>query len=363
MPTSDLDSTVFFLEQWLVYGKANTIFATLFGIGIWVQLERLRARGGDFERIYVRRLSILLALGAFHAIFIWVWDILHLYALAGFALFFMRKLSARAFLVLGLLLAILGELLISLMVDTVGLPDYAGLYFSDTAIVARQTASQAGDYLALLEIFTKITFFAWIGQGVIVGWALYALGRFLLGAFIARKGWIRRATELRKSYILTLLVALPVGLGGQYIVASVNTGAMNTPGDLEWVLTLLHEVSKPILSLAYGCALILVFHSAARPLVVLFGPVGRMALTNYVSQSFFIGYLLFGIGPGRALAGYAGTAHLAVQSLYFFAFQIAFSVVWLRLFNYGPLEYLWRWATYGRRPRLVRTSAAEAQPA
>lgn len=43
----------------LVSDKANTLFAVLFGIGFWVQQERLKARGADFERIYLRRLTVL----------------------------------------------------------------------------------------------------------------------------------------------------------------------------------------------------------------------------------------------------------------------------------------------------------------
>src|SRR6187549_3856839 len=81
--------------RWLVADKANTIFAFLFGLGFYLQMQRLEARGADFDVLYFRRLCVLLVIGAIHTVYIWSWDILHLYALAGFVLLFMRDVSNR----------------------------------------------------------------------------------------------------------------------------------------------------------------------------------------------------------------------------------------------------------------------------
>ena len=82
--------------RWLVADKANTIFAFLFGLGFYLQMQRLQLRGVDFERLYKRRLTVLLFIGFLHLFFVWTWDILHLYALAGFILLPLRRLSNRA---------------------------------------------------------------------------------------------------------------------------------------------------------------------------------------------------------------------------------------------------------------------------
>ena len=74
-------------------------------------------------------------------------------------------------------------------------------------------------------------------------------------------------------------------------------------------------------------------------------PAGRMALTTYVSQT-LIGVLLFygiGLGLGHTLGFGAATA-LAVA---IFALQCIASRIWLQAFRFGPLEWIWRRATYG----------------
>ena len=72
---------------------------------------------------------------------------------------------------------------------------------------------------------------------------------------------------------------------------------------------------------------------------------GRMALTNYISQS-LIGILLFyGIGFGMGTS--FGLVYVELIALAVF-FQTFLSGLWLRYFRFGPLEWLWRMLTYGR---------------
>ena len=67
-----------------VSDKANTLFAFLFGVGFWVQMQRLEERGAAFASIYTRRLFVLLVFGLINLFLIWPWDILNLYAITGF---------------------------------------------------------------------------------------------------------------------------------------------------------------------------------------------------------------------------------------------------------------------------------------
>ena len=84
LPSAPVDLALYDVLGWLFFDKANTIFAFLFGLGFYLQMQRLEARGADFEVVYLRRLCVLLAIGSIHVVFLWAWDILHLYALAGF---------------------------------------------------------------------------------------------------------------------------------------------------------------------------------------------------------------------------------------------------------------------------------------
>ena len=84
-------------------------------------------------------------------------------------------------------------------------------------------------------------------------------------------------------------------------------------------------------------------------------PTGRMALTNYLSQT-AICYLLF-FGFGLALMGRVGATACLAISLAIFVLQAAASRWWLARFNFGPMEWLWRWWTYSGRPPLRKVAA------
>ena len=86
------------------------------------------------------------------------------------------------------------------------------------------------------------------------------------------------------------------------------------------------------------------------------GAVGRMPLTNYLLQSLIGTFLFYGWGLG--LWGRVGPAiELGLAFAIFFLLQVPSSSWWFGRFAYGPMEYLWRWLTYGRR---TATAAAEA---
>ena len=72
---------------------------------------------------------------------------------------------------------------------------------------------------------------------------------------------------------------------------------------------------------------------------------GRMALSNYLSQS-LIGVLLF-YGIGFGLGCSMGLVYIELTALTMFAVQIVVSGWWLQCFRFGPLEWIWRMLTYG----------------
>jgi len=76
-------------------------------------------------------------------------------------------------------------------------------------------------------------------------------------------------------------------------------------------------------------------------------PMGRMALTNYLMQTIIGITLYYGVGFG--LGGNIGPAYFIPIGLGVYALQIAYSNWWLKYFNYGPVEWIWRQLTYGKR--------------
>jgi uncharacterized protein len=110
----------------------------------------------------------------------------------------------------------------------------------------------------------------------------------------------------------------------------------------------LHMLAVPVLATGYLCAVVVGLQTLGnRWWLAHFASAGRMALTNYVAQSLFCAFVLFGVGPGLALAGRIGSASVFAIVTLAYAGQIAASRWWLGRFRQGPMEWLWRRLTYG----------------
>ncbi|NEZ03537.1 DUF418 domain-containing protein [Wenzhouxiangella sp. XN201] len=363
LPSAVLDERFQFWLQLFVYNKANTLFAFLFGLGFWVQMERLQARGAPFRSIYLRRAGILLILGWIHLLCLFGWDILHIYGIAAFILFFSRKLPDRALLWIGMTLLLFARPFVTWVFEISGIT----ALFDDPAaaeagILARQAAAQSGDFFTFIALVNQ-DYLRWALTGGLFGWIFYALGRFYMGAWVARRGWIQNASDNLPMFRRWLWPLLIVGL----LLESVHLFTEDVPetalfGQIELLRIILHAVATPMIAAGYICAIVLLFHGGWLSwLVQPFAPVGQMALTNYLTQSVAIILILTSVGPGLGLAGKAGASTFVPLVVTFFTAQILFSHFWMKFFAFGPAEWLWRTLTYGKRPRFIRT-AVQTQP-
>jgi len=360
LPTATVDWWSYEAIRMFVGDKANTVFATLFGLGFYIQLTRSEGKPG-FEARYARRLFWLLVFGWLNAIFLWIWDILNLYALAGFGLLLMRRWSTRALLMFGIPAALYSDKLQGALIKAWNLPiPSADRYEANAAVLERQAISQAGDYPGLVGHFAGWTWAEWIVGGLMAAWVVYALGRFALGAAIGRSGLFENVPRYVPLLRRIAMIAIPLGLTAAFairVVAHVGNEEAKT------IAGILRSPTALILAAGYCSGIIVALQKEwGQRLFGPFGAVGRMALTNYLAQGFLYAFVMFGVAPGLALAGRIGTTAVIGISLAFFAFQIAFSHWWLARYRFGPMEWLWRWLTYGIRPQF-RRARPSPQPA
>lgn len=92
--------------------------------------------------------------------------------------------------------------------------------------------------------------------------------------------------------------------------------------------------------------------TTARTIFGIFAPIGRMAFTNYVLQSLVCGWIFYGYGLGYF--GRIGAAYTVLIATALYVAQLIASTWWLSRFRFGPLEWLWRTLTYGRRQQMTR---------
>ncbi|MDZ3824360.1 MAG: hypothetical protein U0S76_12215, partial [Pseudoxanthomonas sp.] len=83
LPLAAADGPTIAALRVLVEGKFYSLFSLLFGLGFGLMLTRAGAEPGPFLSAWRRRMAVLLAIGLVHGLFVWLGDILALYALLG----------------------------------------------------------------------------------------------------------------------------------------------------------------------------------------------------------------------------------------------------------------------------------------
>lgn len=345
-----------FLFYLLLDGKFYTVFSLLFGIGFAVQLERLSARRTDAVRIYTRRLFGLLLIGLFHLMFIWVGDILTLYALVGFLLLLARNWSTQT-------LGLTAVALILLPVPAYVIWGLAGWPSPGSAATAL-----AEGYRSWISPNADMD---WIGAMRLPGWASYrdwvlaiwpfripnvldswripkVMGLFFLGACVGRRLMAGRLLDDTRLLQRVILIGLVVGLPANLVYAGLGgldpySARFSVTGV---VATAAYALGVVPLGLAYAAGLAMLWRRGSGWLRA-FAPAGRMALTNYLMHSALMSLVFLGFGLG--LAGRMLPWTFWLLALVTMAAQIVLSRFWLSRFRFGPAEWLWRWATYGSR--------------
>jgi uncharacterized protein len=106
------------------------------------------------------------------------------------------------------------------------------------------------------------------------------------------------------------------------------------------------EVVQPVLmSCAYMTGVMLALHTPLRaPLAAVLAPLGRAALANYLLAT--VAFVAVGRAIGLEGSDRWGAAIALGAGI--LAVQAVVSPLWLRRFRYGPMEWLWRCATWWR---------------
>ena len=301
------------------------------------------------RRLFVRRMLILVGIGFLHLMFIWSGDILLLYAIGGLLLTLFVGLKDKALLVTALLL-ILIPIGLDALTEFWGV-DFAAPFYQQWWRVAEAQGINEDNFASWLRDADSYNeMFAFLLQGAcermgefVEGHRLpKVVGLFILGYLIGKHRLYARLQELplKRLFWPVLLFALPLSL----------LYAWSAVGGHPWgrtVHSLLYAVSVIPMASIYiiGICLVYLHHPHAEAFRWLAAP-GRMALTNYISQS-LIGIVLF-YGLGFGLGTSFGLIHIELTALAVFFLQILLSRLWLRYFRFGPLEWLWRLLTYGR---------------
>lgn len=351
LPTAAADGPVEFIELWLVEFKFYTLFSLLFGVGFSILLSRATAKGIGFRRFFLRRAAFLFLIGAAHTVFVWQHDILGTYALCGVLL--LPFVSARPRTILAVAVA---ALLAPIALHPLGGIPVGWLTDTQTALYERFGYSRETILLTYTQgsvaDIVRLNACNWFGQvsGLISSGIIFRIyGCFLLGFLFGRQEIYKQLPQLRVLVKRIMLWGLSIGLLLNFFYARV----LETH---TWADVLLGSFAVLPLSLAYAALLYLIWLGPEGPRRLrYFAPVGRMALTNYIGQSVICTLIFYNTGLG--LAGTVGPTIYIPIGFAVYALQVAASSWWLARFRFGPLEWLWRMATYGKRIPLLKQAA------
>lgn len=331
-----------------VQGKFWTLFSMMFGVSFALMYERAQTGAANFKGIYLRRLFALLAIGFIHYVFIWEGDILFSYALAGFILLWL--LNSEKPIRISLIFAwyVVPLLLVSAF----------GVFSSDSqssSEFTEQLAEQAlmqgqGTYAEVVNWRFKLFMDSFSDLMVFLP-MLVAL--FLIGARLYRAGKISPFLKAEQKDIWLPLLLFVIGIClmmiSIHIAPSIDITHMNKTFSQVMVLNL---IAGPLMCLGYFFGLrVLWAIEGFRDKFNLLAPLGQMALSNYLAQSIICTIIFNGYGFGY-FQQLPRSWHIPF-ALVLVALQVIASTCWLKHFTMGPAEYVWRWLTYGKRPKFV----------
>ena len=330
LPTAEYDEVLVLLAQLFGDGKFITLFSMLFGYGFSLQISRLEARGEPAVKLYVRRALVLLAIGFLHSQ-LWWGDILRTYAVMAFVLLLVKDWPAKRLAWSGLALTI-----VCVIIPTLGSEEQAYTEahraFSGDSFFVTFRANHALDW------FEQINYL----------WLLpFVLGRFFIGSAAAKAGLLADPAAHRSLLRRLSIAGLLTGIAATLLFLVL--GSAGVPAFQEdargWNMML--SLQTLGLSVAYACWFALLFirpfwHRILKHLA----PVGRMCLTNYLTQTIVCVFVFYGFGLG--VGARYGMPGVYVAWAIIFGTQMIISPMWLKRFQYGPAEWVWRSLTYGR---------------
>ena len=340
MPAIDkgIWDTLFFLFG----GKSYAIFALLFGLTFFIQSNNQEKKGKDFRARFAWRLLLLLAFGLINSAF-YEGDILTIYALIGFSLLPVAKLSNKAVLIIAIILILQPYEWFNFI---------TGMQHPD--IKMENPASwayfgKAGEYIPGNSIVKtwignltngKTAVFLWCWE---VGRVFQTSGLFMLGMLAGRKKLFVTTNTSNRFWVKTLLISalvfIPLFVIKEGLPAWISHEAVRRP-----LITIFTSWSNLAFMSVLVSGFVTGFAKLSGGFLTVFSPIGKMSLSNYMIQSILGSFIYYGFGLG--LYKYTGSSYCLLIGIGLATFQWFFSSWWMKNHKYGPLEGIWHKLTW-----------------
>lgn len=324
-------------------GKAYCIFALLFGFSFFIQDNSQQLKGKDFRGRFAWRLVLLFLIACINST-LFPGEILVLYAIVGYVMIAVCRLSTRTIAIIAIIL-LLQPLEWAQIIYGLINPEFAiNAEFDAPYWEIVNTAQREGSFLEL----SKITI--WTGNIANMGWMILhgrvtqTAGLFMVGMLIGRSQVLLYSEKNIKLWINVFIIAtlafFPIYGLIDILPDFISREALIVPSTL-----ILKSLSNIAFTGILFAGVILVYYlTKLKSVLHQLAPYGRMSLTNYLSQSLVGAFLFYNWGLG--LYRHTGITVCFLIGIGVFLLQYFFCRWWLRSHRQGPLEWLWKKATW-----------------
>lgn len=341
-----LDTWVTWLTRNVLMGRFINIFAFLFGMSFFIQMDRAAKKGIDFRRRFIWRMVILFLIGIIGSAF-YSGDILSFYAVFGLGLVFLYPLKNKVLIAIACLIIAGAPRWVSYSYDKITAPQETvetNVPESRPARVersrqmpemSRETPSIANSIKRNLTVGRQNTFryqFNWGGRGYLT----FAL--FILGLVVGRIRFFETVhLHPQRNWVLFIIFSTGAWLFDQVRDFIPQDGGLFIRGGTPSVMSLLrmtaNDINLVFFSAAITMGFVILYHvkGIGKCLNVL-TPYGRMGLTNYEIQG-IIGTVLFSLWGFGSLFGRWHATELFCLGIAFYILQIIISKIWLTLLS------------------------------
>lgn len=325
----------------LISGKAYSIFALLFGLSFFIQMNNKAEAGIDYRWRFSWRMTILLLIGFLHSL-MYRGDILHIYALLSLPVILLYNVRTKVLWIISVLLVLQIPTIYNLtQAFTDANYEYVkplkGFFSEGNKIYA------SGSFRDVIQYnFWKgrITVWAWTFNN---GRYLQLIALFIVGLILGRKRLFENIDKKLKGLLATLLASVVLMFLLSQLNSSFQSGDFSKlqKGFLNTIITSLVNLAAT----AGIIALISLIYIKFKKLYIfkLFSAYGKMSLTNYIMQA-VLGVILF-YDFGFGLYRYLGSTWSILLGATIFITQAIISKHWHENYYYGPFEWLWRCLT------------------
>lgn len=327
------------LEYFIGYvlaSKSWTLLSLLFGYGFAVVMNNVAAKGKNPILFFCRRMFWLLVLAFINSAF-WSGDILKDYAFLGIILLLFYKRSAKTALIVAFVLVLLVPFVAAYIF-------HLKLYNGDEARAHFMPLYYSHNWIDIFVMNLKGTYYKeMINPGYAINVHMVMLACMLLGFAAQRIDFFNRLTEFKKQVKTVFFTTLSFSVASNlamFFIRKANPDFFGWFSPYFWI-----SLSTMICILCGICWLYL--NEKMQRFFISLQAMGKMTLTNYMTQSIVAPFIFLNVGLG--IFNTMPYWFYILIALLVFVVQIGFSKWWLARYYYGPVEWIWRQLSYGKR--------------